>query len=516
MFTNKRKEKGFVLFVVLLFVGIFFIMTVALISFVNAEINMTKHRINSIKAFFLAEAGIARAMAGIRDTGDAGSVPSGFMLAETGVVNNIYLDNINIVIEQPVSLGGNMYQVTAHATVSGSTRAITANLMHNPPSKVFDYAYFLNNWGWFYGSSITANGDVRSNGRFDFRYGPTVEGEIYAAQGIGGGDTVRGKAGTEEDGEYIYQHPDSPSVEMPNLQDLSYYQALADESNSTIKINDTVIVDRVFGDDIGESGNIVLIGTPDAPIEVDGPVVITGDVVIKGTVTGQGTVYSGRNLYVAGNIYYANGPASPRPSSDDPEVIDQWVEDNTTKDVIGFAATENIIFGDYTVMAWPYNWNWLVDNYLFQMGSEDVGEDGIPDTSDAGEGDGAFQEQYEDLDEDGVFDDNYNWSDVFTQDDIRNFYNAPAGTLSFSDIATNQISELNGVFYTNHAMAGWGNSLVFNGAIVSKDESILAYNSITMNFDERLHSRYRYDPNWLIDLKLPVFEGITREAWWEG
>ncbi len=49
------------------------------------------------------------------------------------------------------------------------------------PSRVFDYAYFINNWGWFYGDTIYCNGNARSNGQFDVAgYKPTVTGQpIY-------------------------------------------------------------------------------------------------------------------------------------------------------------------------------------------------------------------------------------------------------------------------------------------------------------------------------------------------
>lgn len=47
-------------------------------------------------------------------------------------------------------------------------------------SKVFDYAYFVNNYGWMNGSTITINGDMRANGNVNLS-GSTVNGYIYAA-----------------------------------------------------------------------------------------------------------------------------------------------------------------------------------------------------------------------------------------------------------------------------------------------------------------------------------------------
>ncbi len=50
---------------------------------------------------------------------------------------------------------------------------------------VFDYTYFVNNYGWMQGFSSTdlvVNGDMRANGNFDFSGGtPTINGSVYAA-----------------------------------------------------------------------------------------------------------------------------------------------------------------------------------------------------------------------------------------------------------------------------------------------------------------------------------------------
>jgi hypothetical protein len=195
-------------------------------------------------------------------------------------------------------------------------------------------------------------------------------------------------------------------------------------------------------------------------------------------------------------------------------VTDGWVEANKDKDIIGLAATENVIIGDYTSN------NWYADWWLFDMGSEDVGADGIPDTNvwiddpqhpdggywtDPTENDGIFQQHTEDLDGDGEFDDNYTWQDVQTQVHITEFNRLPQGVNEFSDIATNYINKIECIIYTNHACTGrLGHGIKFNGAIVSKDEALIYRDTITLNYDERIHSRYRQDPNWLIDLCLPV------------
>lgn len=390
------------------------------------------------------------------------------------------------------------------------TAQVAAIVIPYPPSYVFDYVYFINNWGWFYGRGITANGDIRSNGDFDFKYNPTVFGDVYASGEIRG--TWKTPPGQPSN---VYEGVEK--LPMPNLQDLDYYKKLALERNSYIKIGGVSIIDKVF------DGNIILEGSPSNPIEIKGPVVITGDVVIKGTIKGTGTIYAGRNIYIANDITYKNAPSSPRPASKNPEVTDGWVEANKDKDIIGLAARENVIIGDYTKDAYfgYYGGNkWYANYWLFDMGSEDVGVDGIPDTNvwitdpehpnggywtDPTENDSIFQAKTEDLDGDGEFDDKYNWTDVQTQVPITNFDRVPPNTTGFGDIATNYINKIECVIYTNHACCGrLGYGIKFNGAIVSKDEALIYRNTITLNYDERIHSRYRKNPNWLIDLFLPI------------
>lgn len=436
--------------------------------------------------------------------------------------NGFQITNQDIeIIDRKIGLKVTKEIETIFARVLGikkvSVVAVSAALaILYPPSYVFDYVYFLNNWGWFYGRGITANGDVRSNGDFDFADNPKVYGDVYAS------GEIRGTWETPP-GQSYNAYEEVEKLQMPNLQTLGFYENLAFERNGYIKIGEELVIDRVFGDEEGETGNIILEGSPSNPIKIKGPVVVRGDVVIKGRVEGTGTIYAGRNIYIAGNLDYKNAPSSPRPASDDPKVVDGWVEANKDKDLIGLAARENVIIGDYTkdpYFGYSGGNKWYSNYWLFEMGSEDVGDDGIPDTNvwiddpkhpnggywtNPTENDGIFQPDKEDLDGDGLFDDDYNWSDVQTQVPITNFQRLPPNTDEFGDIATNYINKIECIIYTNHACAGrLGRGVKFNGAVVSKDEALIYRNTITLNYDERIHSRYRKNPNWLIDLCLPV------------
>lgn len=276
-------------------------------------------------------------------------------------------------------------------------------------SDVFDYAYFINNWGWLYGSTIVANGNIRSNGQMDFAgYKPTVnnqptydsvdwngvtatlsgyrdtngdklqdgeDGGVFSGWDIVAAQNVRGNGGESRN-----QHDFEDRVDMPNLTDLTPYRQKATTHGSSITIGGTQVSDAVYGDGVRETGNLYLEGTAANPIVLDGPVVIEGDVIIKGYVTGQGAIYAGGNVYVPDSIQYVDPPTSPRPAGSTQADTELWLSDNWNKDFLGLFATENVVVGDHTNSSWR-SWvgGWMTST--MNSSKEDSGEDGIPNTS---------------------------------------------------------------------------------------------------------------------------------------
>ena len=70
---------------------------------------------------------------------------------------------------------------TALGTTVSSTVAETVRFAQQR-SKVFNNAYFVNNYGWFQGTGCTANGDVRANGDMYLDSSCKVNGKVYAAR----------------------------------------------------------------------------------------------------------------------------------------------------------------------------------------------------------------------------------------------------------------------------------------------------------------------------------------------
>jgi hypothetical protein len=427
------------------------------------------------------------------------------------------------------------------------------------PSQVFDYAYFINNWGWFYGDTIRCYGNVRSNGQFDAAgYAPTITGQpTYDSvtwngtsatlagyhddnhdgltNGADGGlwsgwDIVGAQHMQGVGGQAANQHDFQPPVPMPNLSDLTQYEANALHEGGYITIGGSTVTNAVYGDEAGEKQNLYLEGTDANPIVLHGPVVVRGNLIIKGKVTGKGAIYTGGNAYVPDSIRYVNPPASARPANNSQAATEAWLTANWNSDFLGLFSKKNIVVGDFTDSTWQFYEAWWMSDAM-NLSKEDSGADNIPHTragkdgimntadDDVLEGDNVFTiEHYtaqddalglippgkhvgdpipgtgEDIDGNGVYDGTATLSDVILNVPMNttNFGgNIPAaGVADYHTISSMSAYNLDAVFYTNHSFCYTvlgGNSAKINGALVSRNEDIV-YGTPTcdINYDCRL------------------------------
>jgi hypothetical protein len=476
---------------------------------------------DALQAYYLAEAGIDEVKRGLYDAFlqahpqplgldftwfDSLPDASKYVLPANAVLNIVPDGTYTVNITNVANPVGERRDVTlvCNAQVNNISKSITVVASYAlRPSRVFDYSYFVNNFGWFYGGGITSQGDIRSNGNFSFNGNPKVNGDIYASVNpdLGAAGDITGNSRndsldyyrdhaddsarptnptTDSLGDYEYPNgydgeserfPQEEVLTMPYLGDLSYYENLAASENGTIKQGGATIVDNTL------EGSVVLIGTEDNPIEIDGPVVVTGDVLIKGVVKGQGTIFSGRNTHVIGNITYKDSPTWPKPD-EDPDTTDT---ENATKDFLGLATKGNIIVGDYTRNDWKTN----VAPYLtppFTQGYEtDSTDSSIGYDSDGISGNGYW------------FDGDYTDYDGGTKADgsARKYYESSYNDSYVHSIAesSNQIRQIDAVVYTNHAFSGKVGAFTINGSIVGRDEAIIYSGSITMNYDLRVKNQ---------------------------
>jgi len=349
----------------------------------------------------------------------------------TGVSNpgprSPYIDCRDVTIEATGRANGGTEEVTLEATMRFGVL----------PSGVFDYAYFINHFGWWAGfpsNGAVANGNVRANGHFDLlsgyfrgngnpRFNPVTGqvldlggayagGYVYPTNGSGYQGMVADSVNRHSYGGVDKSKDDRAQIEMPNLNDPAdldndgivdelnpYYIGLAngnfgadmgkvgiDDNSNGVLDESEVLVRGTYGDDAGELGNLALIGTDAKPIIIVGTVAVTQNLAIKGTIKGQGSFYVGRNTYIGDQLKYANPPTT-KPifnyGTETPEQylarLDTWRQDNRTRDMVAFMTVNNIVAGNHTQSSWRnYITNaggWLVD--YRNNGKEDVGVDGV-------------------------------------------------------------------------------------------------------------------------------------------
>jgi hypothetical protein len=461
-----------------------------------------------------------------------GTLPVSELLAPTDPDATFAGAWVNIV--QPTNLANNIYIITASSQVNYKIRTIQAQITVRPVSEVFDFEYFLNNWGWWWGNTITGDGAQRANWDFDFRYSPTVNGSIYAADQVDENEIpvqdyttapFNGLAGADVTN---YVHQGAPRVTMPNLLNFSNYIASAMTNTSVNGLwvgTNQVVFGALANTNIpnpgGNAGNLspqaglYVVGTPSKPITIKGTVVIPGDLVIQGTVTGQGTLYVGGNLYIASNITYLNGPNfSTSPETQAPATRDAWVAQSMGNDLVAYAVRGSILAGDVTDPDWI---DWCFDypgSGLASVGDEShLGQDGIQGTGDDNvpflHANGTMSTWY-DADGDGTTNANYNYNTDINMTSTRASYiagypTANGAPVAYNQVATDNMGTLEGIFYTDHAAAMREDQdyASINGVIVSRNEQMVFQYYLTLTYDSRVNSRYNNNPNQFINLGLP-------------
>ena len=163
------------------------------------------------------------------------------------------------------------------------------------------------------------------------------------------------------------------------------------------------------------------------------------------------------------------------------------------------------------------------DYGLKNVGAEaSLGADGIKGTLDDGvpfrdtDGNGTADSAWYDADGDGVVDSNYDYN-TLTMSTSRSALvqgypaDSSGNQTDYNSVASNNFNRLDGIYYTNHAMAirSSKNGFIGNGAVVSRDEAIVFSGSLKFNYDSRVHSRYSDDPNRFVDLGLPIANKIA-------
>lgn len=162
-------RKGLVLILVLGILAVLIIIGSAFVSLTNSEMQMVKNQGNSIRAFYLAEAGVEEAVYRLKNGNTI--IPDGGTITFTGYLYQAGNDDYTVTIER----GGSTYTVTstgAYPNLTASdkvTRKVRVNVTVIPING--NPAYVTN--------AITTNGNIAINGN------PRISGQIQMGAGLG-------------------------------------------------------------------------------------------------------------------------------------------------------------------------------------------------------------------------------------------------------------------------------------------------------------------------------------------
>ena len=562
---NKASRTGFVLPIVIVSILIVAVIAGGVFNYVLFGTRMTSVYTTTTQARLAAQTALDQTKADIRqkyreyyrafpatwnvlswfDTYTAqviGTSGYSYTLMRNSTVNGFTVSVTIQGIER--ALSGEAFQfadVTLQATATGRTSSgiVVAKTIEEEVqyalrrSSVFDHAYFVNNFGWFMGGGVTANGDIRANGDMSLDGNSFVNGFAFAAPNteVGAPGIVISTARFMTQSEYwtkagTQARPTNPTssetgawamgyegkselrsyqetLEMPFLGDLEGYRTAASNLGGTIKQNGKTLVNGSYSG-VGPSGLaagvdkgcLVLDGTS-KPIEISGPVVVDGDVIIKGTVKGKGAIYAGRNIHIVGDVKYSDAPAWPKPDTKP----DQTVKSNENKDMLGLVAKGNIVLGNYTESSWvdstkAYITPPFVKAYACDATDASIGY-GTTFPGDYTALDSGKKVKYVYNDKTRKYEPNGTTS--------RKYYESAVGDQKVKDaVQSSAITRVDAVLYNNHAVMGTVGKCEFNGALVSRDEGIIYNSSVGFNWDIRLGSRSPDGLDFFIYLPMSV------------
>ncbi len=479
----------------------------------------------------------------------------------------------------------------AKTEIEGKVRFAVAN-----PSS-FHFSYFMNHFGWmaanrdwqfngnmgaagvfdWFGSPLTVRGNPQF-GDFDEATGTLIDPIIANSTGapieggtisgfeINNGQNIQGGPKDEYPGQI---HPGIPLLTTAHFDTV---KEVAYDNNSTIKVGNTIVSDGVYGDISGPSdatklaalvvagynpalenstGNLFLEGTASDPIKLNGTVVVEGNLFIKGPIEGQGSLHVRGNIYIGGDVQYQSPVSSPQ-SATTKESVEQWIQDNKNKDILGLFSKGSIGLGSYYDYT-RYNGvrQWIENEPSNESAEKKNGFDGMPSTNDFGEN-GADKniwnvQRYtaedaslgripvgfavgdavpgtgEDFDGDGKEDprltvQEFKPRDGADMEEVNNNFenltsqywggNPPGDGNTLDNYTTRSTDRLDAILFTNKLFTSYVivGRLIWNGSIIGRLEGAILGGNWTFNFDRRIMAISELSNNFQLPVVLKEIE----------
>lgn len=383
-------------------------------------------------------------------------------------------------------------------------------------SSVFDHAYFINNFGWFYNVDCVVNGDIRSNYDVELRsrnlilnghsYASgvndinkpyqtwswaTYKGNAYAPFFRPTYHVDQNSANAASVFEFGYDDSDTHdyqvALDMPYISNLNDYKYYAETNNGTVQQGGAVVVSNVFSgtgpsgiSGAADQGCLVLVGTATNPIVINGPVVVDGDVIIKGFYTGQGTIYAGRNIHIIGDLTAVDSPEWKHPDTA-AAFTNTTLPGNLNSDFLGLCAKGSIVIGDYRESGFvsgitPYIKPPFTSAYPVTATDGDIGY-----VSYVSGGTNYFNGDYT-----AAY--GTKCGSVATSSVPRKYYESSLSDARFGSYSPQvTVGRIDAMIYNNHLTTGrFSANSMLNGGIVCRDEALMPAGRIYMNWDPRI------------------------------
>ncbi|MER3402949.1 MAG: hypothetical protein C4337_06545 [Armatimonadota bacterium] len=205
----RRRDRGSALVTTLITSGLTIVTATAYLEIATQDLRTAAARLREVATMNLAEAGLNAISQDLwrefksnqrftnLDSALTGASPTAPRRVMNGVLVGVGNYTVSVIVYQQVD---SYTRRLTLRSVGWQDRNHNGNLDPNEPrqvldqtldlalsrSAVFDYAYFVNNYGWMYGfdnEQLVMNGDARSNGDFEFRGGrPVINGSIIASR----------------------------------------------------------------------------------------------------------------------------------------------------------------------------------------------------------------------------------------------------------------------------------------------------------------------------------------------
>jgi len=309
-----KKNKGFVLLFTLAILLLFILIATTFFVVTSNELSMAHSVSNSLRAYYIAEAGLARKFMDLR-SGSVSSVFEIFTLAPGD--SGSYSAAVT-----PVDLGRfSTYRIDSTCTYRGMNKRLSLTVRQVSFAR---YGYLSNNenglfWGvlepiWFV-TRDTLRGPLHTNDRLNISGNPIFEGAVSSVS-----PTINYYHGGPPNDNPDFRESltlGAPRIQLPSSAELIGAIMTAAQEHGGLFLTGNTAITLLPGRTMNITNEAMAWDNQNVPAPSNGVLFVSGGYVeIAGIVDGQLTVGTNGNIYITGNLLYNTSPLV-NPSSTD-------------------------------------------------------------------------------------------------------------------------------------------------------------------------------------------------------